>query len=108
MKENYRPESLLLPALSKIFEKILHEQLSDYFEEIVSPILCGFCKGFSTQVALLRIMKICQEALDKSDIVGMILMDSSKAYDCIPHDLLITKLEAYGIQERAMKMLTSY
>ena len=82
--------------------------MSKYFEEILSPVLCGFRKGFSTQHALLRIMKACQESLDNSEFVGMVLMDLSKAYDCIPHDLLIAKLKAYGIQEKVIRQLTSY
>ena len=103
-KENYRPISLL-PTLSKIFEKIIHKQLGEYFDKILSPLLCGFRKGLSTQFALLRFMKKCQGYLDKSQHVGMILMDLSKAYDCIPHDLLIAKLEAYGVKGNALKLL---
>ena len=41
-------------------------------------------------------------------IVGTILMDLSKAYDCIPHDLLIAKLEAYGFNRKAIRLIYSY
>ena len=51
----------------------------------------------STQHALLRLLSRWQSSLDKPEIVGTVLMDLSKAYDCIPHDLIIAKLSAYGV-----------
>ena len=47
-KENYRPVSLL-SKFSKVYEKILHSQLYNYFENILFPSQCGFRKGYSTQ-----------------------------------------------------------
>ena len=94
---NYRPISIL-PVLSKVYEHILHDQLSNHFEVIFSPKLCGFRKGLSTQHALLNIVREWQDTLDNSGIVGTIPMDLSKAFDAINHDLLIAKLAAYGIK----------
>ena len=59
-------------------------------------MLCGFREGYSTKHALIRMIEKWKEALDNSSIVGTILMDLSKAYDCLPHDLLVAKLAAYG------------
>ena len=106
-KENYRPISLL-PTLSKVFERIIQDQLTEFFKDKLSPILCGFRKKHSTQHALLRLLKFCQDSLDKGEKIGMVLMDLSKAYDCIPHDLLIAKLKAYGIGSKALGLLKSY
>ena len=85
-KGNFRPISVL-PAVSKIYERILKEQISSYFYNKLSEILCGFREGFSTQHALIRLIEKWRQCLDVSGIVGTILMDLSKAYDCLPHDL---------------------
>ena len=69
----------------------------------LSPLLSGFCQGYSTQNALFRVVEIWKKHLDMTGIVGTILMDLSKAYDCIPHGLLIAKLEAYGFNNKARK-----
>ena len=95
-KENYRPVSLL-PLLSKVFERLLYDQLSDYLEKYLNTLLCGFRKAHSTQHTLFKLLQAWQEELDKSGFVGTILMDLSKAYDCLPHDLLVAKFEAYCI-----------
>ena len=106
--ENYRPISLL-PVISKVFEKILHEQMSNYMDLKLSIYLCGFRKGYSTQHSLLNMIEKWKNWLDKKGgIIGSILMDLSKAYDCIPHDLLIAKLEAYGFSRKSLKLLNSY
>ena len=106
-KSNYRPISIL-PSVSKIFEKIMFSQLNTHFELIFNSLLCGFRKGYDTQHAILNLLQIWQKSLDKGEIVGTILMDLSKAYDCIPHDLLIAKLAAYGLSEQGLKFMYSY
>ena len=100
-KDNYRPISAL-PSVSKIFEKLLHDQLSKYMEDKLSPLLCGFRKKYSTQHALLQMTERWRHSLDNSGATAAVLMDLSKAYDCIPHDLLIAKLYAYGLDNSAL------
>ena len=73
----------------------MYDQLNEYVETFLKKLLCGFCKAHSKQHALFRFLQKWQKELDSSGIVGTILMDLSKAYDCLPHDLIITKLEAY-------------
>ena len=94
-KTNYRPISLL-PLILKISNRIL------------SAKICGFRKGHSTQHALLNLLKNWQKCLDKSGVVGTVLMDLSKAYDCLPHDLLLAKLSAYGFDESAITLIANY
>ena len=106
-KENYRPISVL-PLISKIFERIIHDQLSEYLENNLNSILCGFRKGHSTQHALFKLLQAWQEELDKGGLVGTILMDLSKAYDCLPHELLVAKLEAYGVGKAALNLISNY
>ena len=55
--ENYRPVSVL-PAISKIFEQIIHDQLSEYLEKYLNRILCGFRKAHSTQHDLFKLLKV--------------------------------------------------
>ena len=107
LKENYRPISVL-PAVSKIYERVLKEQIRPYFHEILSNILCAFPARYSTQHAFIRLLEKLRRCLDSSGLVGTILMDLSKVYDCLPHDLLIAKLEAYGLDINSLALLYSY
>ena len=103
---DYRPISIL--PKSKLFERVILRQLNSFFEPRFSKYLCGFRKGHSTQHALFRLLTSWQNSLDKGEIIGTVLMDLSKAYDCLPHDLLIAKLEAYGIGFQRLCLLNDY
>ena len=91
----------------EFFEKLLCDELLDYVKDKFSPLLCGFRKQFSKQHALVRLIERWKCCLDKSGVIVGVLMDLSKAYDCIPHDLLIVKLHAYGLGIKAIKLLHS-
>ena len=104
---DFRPISIL-PAISKIFEKVLCNQLTAYFETLFCNLLCGFRKGHSTQDALLQLLRSWQKRLDEGNIVGTILMDLSKAFDCLPHDLIIAKCAAYGVDFKSLSLLSDY
>ena len=106
-KTNYRPISLL-PPVSKVFEKLIEKQLSTFMKNRLSKYLCGFRKGYSTQQALLNLIHTWQKCLAKSGKIGTVLMDLSKAFDCLPHDLLIAKLHAYGLGYKSLKLIYSY
>ena len=83
----------------------MNKQLSIYFEEILSKFQCGFRKGFSTQHCLFFMLEKWERAIDN---FGVLLTDLSKAFDCISHDLLIAKLDAYGLSLSALKLVHSY
>ena len=104
---NYRPISIL-PTFSKIFERIIFDQINNFFQDKFSNFLCGFRKGFSTQTALVRLIQKWQNCLDNRGIIGTVLTDLSKAYDCIIHDLLLAKLKAYGFSNKSTLLLKSY
>ena len=76
VKENYRPVSVL-PLFSKIFEKVIYGQLSQYLEKYLNGLLCGFREAHSSQHALFKLVQAWQEELDKSGFVGTIVMDLS-------------------------------
>ena len=86
----------------------MHDQLSDHLDSYFHPFLAAFRKGFGCQSTLLRLLEDWRKALDNHEYVGAILMDLSKAFDCLPHVLLIGKLKAYGLSEEAVKLLDSY
>ena len=106
-KSNYRPVSLL-PIPSKIFEKVLSSQLSVYFDKIFDDFLCAFRKGHGCQTTLLRLLEDLKYALDNNEFIAAILMDLSKAFDCLPHSILLCKLSSYGLTENAIKLMESY
>ena len=106
-KKNYRPVSIL-PTVSKMFERILQEQLAPFFSHILSPYLCGYRKGFNTQHALLSLIEKWKMSLDRGGYAAGILMDLSKAFDTVNHELLLAKLCAYGLDHNSLKLISSY
>ena len=104
---NYRPISIL-PGFSKVYERLLYNHMSNFVEKIFSPHLCGFRSKYSTQHALLRLLNHWHQCLDKSGIVGTVLMDLSKAFDSLDHELLLAKLHAYGFDRNSLLLLKSY
>ena len=93
-KDHYRLTSVL-SNISKIYERFLFKQISEYFEQFLSKYQCGFRKGFSAQHGLLSMLEKWKSAVDNKKVFGALLTDLSKAFDCPSHDLLITKLNAY-------------
>ena len=98
-KKNHRPMTIL-PFLSKVYERVIYEQASNYFEPFFSDILCGYRKVPGRQHALFELLTSWQTSLNRCEFVGSFLMDFSKAYDCLKHDLLLAKLQAYKLSEK--------
>ena len=106
-KTNYRPVSIL-PAISKIFEKLLYYQINKFMDKKLSKQLCGFRKGHSAQHCLLVMLEKWRASLDNGGCSGVLLTDLSKAFDCLAHDLLIAKMAAYGFDYNATQLIHSY
>ena len=70
--------------------------------------MCGYRKGYSAQHAQVAPLEKWRESLDKEGYAGAMLMDLSKAFDTINHDLLISKLHAYGFSKSVLKLIKSY
>ncbi len=106
-KKNYRPITVL-SSVSKVFERLMYEQIAPFAECFLSPLLCGFRKGYNTQHALLKFLETCKATMDSGGFAGAVLMDLSKAFDCLNHELLLAKLHAYGFSKSALTLIQSY
>ena len=93
-KKNYRPINIL-PNVSNIYERCLNKSQ------------CGFQNGYSVTNALLPMIEKWRTSLDKGGAFGALLTDLSKAFDCLPHELLIAKPHAYGVDIPSLKLLQS-
>ena len=97
-----------MPTVSKRFERVMQKQISDYIGKFFSAFLCGYIKDFSTQYALLTLTERWKFCLDEQSLASVLLMDFSKAFDRIYHELLIAKLDVYGFSTDALEVLLSY
>lgn len=71
-------------------------------EPYLSSLLCGFRNGYDAQHVLVRMLEKKKRSLDKGEDIGTILIDLTKALDCIKHDLLLGKLDAYSFSREAL------
>ena len=106
---NYRPISIL-PAISKIFERTIHEQFQHYFTEnnLFYESQYGFRPKHSTELASLHLTDQITQDLDNNEVPINIYLDLSKAFDTINHKILFDKLRHYGITGTAHKLIKSY
>ena len=91
-----------------MFERLIANQVNSFMQPKLSKHLCGFRKSHGVQHALLNMIRNWQKCLNNSEKIGAVLMDLSKAFDCLPHDLLIAKLQAYGFSMNSVRFLSSY
>ena len=107
--ENYRPISIL-PTISKLFERVAYNQLSDYFNEnnLFYSQQYGFRAHHSTEHAILELSDRIISAMDNKQTPMTIFLDLSKAFDTLNHDILLTKLSYYGINNSANTWFKNY
>ena len=91
--ENYRPISLL-PSISKIFEKIVHQQTSHFLNKngILYKFQSGFRSKHSTYSCLTYLNDKILKGFDQGFLTGMILIDLQKAFDTVDHEVLLNKM----------------
>ena len=106
-KTNYRPVSIL-PSLSKVYERLIYNQINHITENALSIFQCGFRKKHSTQYALIAMIEKARKILDKGGAFGALLTDLSKAFDYMTHDLLIAKLHALNFDMTALNLIFDY
>ena len=103
--DNHRPISLL-PAISKVFEKVVFEQTYDYFNKHQLSQY-GFRKKHSTELAL-ELTDHVTDFLDSGKLPISIFLDLSKAFDTLDHSILLHKLKYYGLDSIPLNWFKSY
>lgn len=107
--KDYRPISILC-VLGKALEKIVHKQVSDYLSnnQLFAEYQSGFRKNHSTVTALLKVTDDIRAAMDQRLMTLLVLLDLSKAFDCVHHELLLTKLKYLGFSDNTLNWFLSY
>ncbi|CAB3994911.1 Hypothetical predicted protein [Paramuricea clavata] len=106
---NYRPISVI-PTVSKIFEKIIFDQLNKYFNDnnLLTTCQSGFRSLHSTVTALLEATNNWSVNIDNGLINGVVFIDLKKAFATIDHQIILQKLEHYGIDRYSLKWFETY
>ena len=106
-KDNYRPVSIL-SNISKIYERCIYDQIQLFFDSVLSKYQCGFRRDYNAQHCLVSLIEKWKKSVDNRGAFAALLTDLSKAFDCLPHELLIAKLDAYGFDKSSLKLIHSY
>lgn len=106
---NYRPISILC-SVSKIFELNIKKQLCNFFTKynLLTTSQHGYTKGKGTETALSELQNTIVNALDNRKHVLGLFVDFSRAFECVDHKLLLTKLFKYGVRGLPLQLLESY
>ena len=107
--DNYRPISLI-PALSKILEKLIYDKILEFLVRynILFKSQYGYRRNHNTTHATLDFLQTIETALEQNEYALGIFCDLSKAFDTLDHNILITKLNHYGIRGKFLAWVTSY
>ena len=92
----FRPASIL-NTFSKIYGQVIKKQIVLGIDKFLSPKISAYKLSYSTQHVITSFIEDWEEKLDQKFLVGAVLTDLSKAFDCIPHDVLIAKLPSIWI-----------
>ena len=106
---NYRPVALL-PIFSKIMERLIYNKVFDFLVryEILFESQYGFRSGHNTTHATLDFVNVIEDAIEANNYAIGVFCDLSKAFDTLNHEILLTKLEHYGIRNKEWKWFQSY
>ena len=106
---NYRPISLL-PIFSKLLEKLMYARVIDFIKryKLLYENQYGFQKGLSTELAVNSLLYNIVDCLENKEVGFCILLDFAKAFDTVNHEILLDKLQYYGIRGTAYNWFKSY
>ena len=107
--DNYRPISVL-PVLSKVFERVVYNQLYKYLEKnsLLSENQFAFRRNRSTQHPVTYLSDYIRKHMDQGELTGAVFIDLRKAFDIIDHGRLLSKLPCYGINGRELTWFENY
>ena len=103
----FRPVSSI-NCFPKIYENYIKNHIVNYMNNYISPYVSAYRKGYNSQHVLIRLLEEWKQHLDNNEVVRSVFMDLSKAFDCVPHDLLIAKLASYSVDENLLMYIYSY
>ena len=86
----------------------MQKQINSFITDYLPDFLCGYRQRYSTQHALIKLTEIWRQNLDSRGYSGAVLMDLSKPFDTISHELLIAKLHAYGFSKESLDLVLDY
>ena len=106
---NYRLISIL-SFFAKVFEKLLYKYLLNFLDSdnVLYKHQFGFREKHSTQQTIVSLVEKITQSWDSDDIIIGVFIDLKKAFDTVPHDILLKKMYAFGIRGNAFKLLKSY
>ena len=106
---NYRPIAIL-PCVSKILERIVHQQVYAYLNkwQILSKAQFGFRKAHSTTTCVLSLLNYIYSNIDNGKLVGVVFLDLKKAFDTVDHNVFLKKLNKYGLTEQSIAWFRNY
>ena len=106
---NYRPIAIL-PLFSKVIEKCMAVRMTKFLSRfgVLSPNQFGFQKGISTCDAIISLMDLLYEGLNRKNHNVVLFLDLCKAYDTVDHDILLRKLYCYGFRGNIWQWFKSY
>lgn len=104
LKTNYRPVTIL-PAFSKVFEKLVHCRI---LKKFITNMCLLIKKYHGCDSALLSLTEQWKKEIDNNKTIGLVSMDLSKAFDTLPHELIVLKLKEYGADEATTTLIKDY
>ena len=107
--DNYRPISVL-PVVSKVLERVVHHQLHSFLSKhrLLSPFQCGFRRNHSTEFAAIAFSDYIRRGMDLGLLTKAVFIDLGKAFDSVDHEILISKLESYGLKDIGLDWFRNY
>ena len=98
----------MLPALNNIFERLLSGQMYEFYNGLLSDFISAYRKFYSCETSLLRLTEDGRMMRDRGELVAVVSMDLSKAFDVIQYPLLLSKLRAYGVDDKRCALIRNY
>ena len=107
--DNHLPISFL-PVVAKVLERVVHHQLHSFLSEhkLLSPFQCGFRRNHSTESAAIAFSDYIRRGMDLGLLTRAVFIDLRKAFDSVDHEILISKLESYGLKDIKLDWFRNY